>query len=129
MANGAVGGGWGIRGDGTVYLKHASNNQATYNPGVGVDTLLMDTNWHHVVYVITTSTTNSAAQTVQLYIDGVLTSGSFSGGGFTYSTNTDLTFGKRNVGNNWGGSLDDVRIYSRGLTSAEILALSKEYRP
>jgi hypothetical protein len=127
VANGASGGGWGIRNDGQVLLKNAANQQSLYTPTGSNQLLLVNGAWHHVSCIITTSTTNNLAQSIQLYVDGVLDGGSFDHA-FAYATNTDLSIGARTLGNNFGGSLDDVRIYNRALSAAEIAALYRSYK-
>lgn len=123
MANGAVSGGWGVRDDGAVFLKNVSNNQNTYSMSGAT---LADNKWHHVVYVITTSTTVAANNTVTAYVDGA--SVSMSGTPtVTYSPHTNFSIGNRNSSSNpWAGSIDEVRIYGRGLSATEISGLYRK---
>lgn len=77
-----------------------------------------DGQWHHVVAIIRT------AQDVQFYIDGGLSSVFYStiGGG---AINPQFTIGGPvTPGNNlFSGSLDDLRVYPRALTTKEIADL------
>ncbi|HVV26251.1 MAG TPA: LamG domain-containing protein [Candidatus Saccharimonadales bacterium] len=120
--------GWGVLGNGNFWLKGAdagSNcTQDVYNTSTHGQSIVKNGAWHNLTYVVTTNTTNAAAQSVQLYIDGVADGGTFSGDG-TYSPGTNsLFFGERpSAGSNWGGSLEDIRIYNRALNAAEIQAL------
>jgi prepilin-type N-terminal cleavage/methylation domain-containing protein len=93
----------------------------TLNGSIPVD----DNAWHQIVWVI-----NKSSNTTALYVDGVLdVSGSLSG--FTTNTQAISAIGYDTF---WGGtdyfpgSIDDVRIYNRALSAAEIVALydSKE---
>ncbi|NKB35815.1 MAG: DNRLRE domain-containing protein [Gammaproteobacteria bacterium] len=74
--------------------------------------------WHHL-----TATFDDAANTVALYVDGIVVSTSSTSA--TMNTNT----AQLEIGNNWessklwNGLLDDVRIYNRALDGSEISAL------
>ena len=60
---------------------------------------------------------------VRLYIDGAL-QGTFYGPSLGFLSFEDLYIGERgNNGNFFNGSIDDVRIYNRALSSSEITAL------
>lgn len=123
ITNAAVSGGWGVRDDGLVFLKNVSNSQNTY--GISGVTLT-DNKWHHLVYVITTSTTVVANNVVTAYVDGAAVSVSGTPT-VTYSTQTNFSIGSRNSGQNfWSGTIDEVRIYGRGLSAAEVLSLYKK---
>ncbi len=62
---------------------------------------------------------------VRLYIDGAL-QGTFYGPSLGFLSFEDLYIGERgNNGNFFNGSIDDVRIYNRALTTAEIQALAQ----
>ena len=123
MANAAVSGGWGFRGDGVVFIKNVLNGQSQYSANANTTTLMANGSWHHIVYIITTNTTTPASQAVTMYIDGTLDAGTFNYSTY-FSPSTDLTFGCRNSGaNQWTGSLDDVRFYNRALSTTEITAL------
>jgi hypothetical protein len=74
--------------------------------------------WHHVA-----ATRNNTSGAMQVYVDGVLRgSGVGPTGSRTWPPN--LRIGSIQTGNNFlNGSLDDVRLYDRILTSNEIAAL------
>ncbi|MBY0294044.1 LamG domain-containing protein [Patescibacteria group bacterium] len=123
MANGAVGGGWGLRDDGAVFLKNISNSQNTYSMSAA---LLNDNKWHHVVYVITTSSTVVANNTISAYVDGASVA-MIGTPTVTYSPNTNFSIGNRNSSSNpWAGSVDEVRIYGRGLSATEVQGLYRK---
>ncbi len=77
--------------------------------------------WHHVV--ITHNASNSA---VVFYVDGVVARSTTA----AWSTDNVGTFniGSRVGGFNWNGSLDDIRIYNRALSAAEITTIYNETR-
>jgi hypothetical protein len=81
-------------------------------------TLVADGHWHHVAAVI-----SFEAQTVQIYVDGKLTSSTpmnmaagGDGGAILQAGATTLGY----LPNYFSGSMDDVQAYSRALSSAEI---------
>jgi hypothetical protein len=72
-----------------------------------------DGNWHHIVY------THSAG-TQKLYVDGVLEDTANE----TFSTNIgEIMLGSRPFGAYYEGILDEVRIYNRALSAAEVKRL------
>lgn len=105
-ANGATGG----SGAATVHILDGGGNGKVANCSDGV--------WHHGVGIY-----NQATGTlVSAYLDGVLmtsASGAFAGDGGNglkvATRGTESTFYK--------GSVDDVRLYSRGLTALDVAAL------
>ena len=123
ITNSAVGGGWGVSDTGGVFLKNVLNTQNVYSIS-GVT--LTDNKWHHMVYVITTSTTVVANNVMTVYVDGVSVpvSGTPT---VTYSPQTNFSIGNRNSNSNfWSGSIDEVRIYGRGLSAAEVQSLYRK---
>jgi hypothetical protein len=77
-----------------------------------------DGTWHHVA-----ATRNNASGAMAVYVDGVLRgSGTGPTGSRTFPPN--LRIGSLQTGNNFlNGTLDDVRLYDRILTTNEIAAL------
>jgi hypothetical protein len=89
-----------------------------YIPGsVNVD----DGQWHHVVGVYEHDVA------MYLYIDGVVDTFSETGGSINISE-YDVCIGCNFGGTlrEWNGWIDDVRIYSRALSQAEILYLATD---
>jgi hypothetical protein len=77
---------------------------------------LMDGNWHHVAYVST-----GAAATQLMYVDGTLqgtvtATPNLSGG-------STATIASQNGSNYFHGTIDDVRVYNRALSAAEVAGL------
>jgi hypothetical protein len=111
--------------DGFALVRHSSNafrlwvgNLDGDNlTGISSDVTYSDTDWHHVVGVISDGTSS-------LYVDGVkqteeapvrlADTGDFAYIGKQYS-NTDERY--------WNGDIDDVRIYYRALSAQEISGL------
>lgn len=104
----------GLRLSGTV-----REYAATHRPPVGSD-------WFHTVVVWTR--TSSTAFNCKFYIDGVLR-GSFNATGFPANVQMQPTYpiffgaGRDNDGFGWSGNMDDVALWSRGLTAAEVTEL------
>ena len=75
---------------------------------------IADTNWHHLALVFT-----RASNAVQIYVDGTLrTSG-------TKDLEADnaahvVTIGNQGGANPFSGLIDEVRIYNRALTAAQV---------
>jgi hypothetical protein len=77
-------------------------------------------NWYHVACVY-----NASSQTLDLYVNGVLSNGTLVGTVPTAAFNTtdSVSIGRRyNNSKNWDGLIDEPRIYNRALTAAEIAA-------
>jgi len=84
-----------------------------------------DGKWHHLA-----ATRNTASGAMQVYVDGVL-QGSGSGPTGSRTSPPGLRIGALASGssNFLSGTIDDVRLYSRILTSAEITALADAQLP
>ena len=89
------------------------------------DVYVFDGDWHHVVYTYDKGSS-------KLYVDGNLISTQTvthpPNNNFFYTSSTDWTIGgihSNNCGYNahYDGYIDDVRVYTRALNSAEIVAL------
>lgn len=76
---------------------------------------LNDREWHHVTGV--QNSTN-----VKLYVDGVLQNDIKGSAGALSVSSIDLRIGGRGSGS-WNGTIDEVRIYDRALSDAEIEAI------
>lgn len=81
--------------------------------------------WHNIVIEMDTNTADTAGS-VQLWVDGVLQSGTPSGSATLDGNIPDsvLRVGGMSAVGYFPGLIDDVRIYNRSLTSQELAALA-----
>jgi lysophospholipase L1-like esterase len=119
LVDGEVGGGgadWGTAlVDGKFVIGIGSTGgDSTFASSVNIN----DGTWHHVA-----ATRNNTSGAVAIYVDGVLRgSGTGATGSRTFPPN--LRIGSLQTGNNFlNGTLDEVRLYDRILTAAEITGL------
>jgi len=81
-----------------------------------------DGRWHNVVSVFTTSTTVVGNNTINMYVDGILSNDVLNQilvyGGNTAGT---IQLSRRTSGNYYNGNISNVQIYNRTLTTAEVL--------
>jgi len=87
------------------------------------DTNYLDNQWHHMVGVFEVSTTSLLSK---LYMDGVpVATMRVNGAHSSTLTTADLVVGRRspNGSEPYHGLLDEVRVYTRSLSSTEIQAL------
>jgi len=79
--------------------------------------------WHHLVLVVTDA--NQSTPTGSLYVDGVLEDTDTAGGAIPYGTwDTNLRIGRVGAADRYfDGKIDEVRIYNRALSAAEVLEL------
>jgi len=92
-------------------------NMYSYNTGVRISTTATvdDNAWHHIVYWY-----NSSSQTMKIYVDGA-ESATGNGGTMTFDGwNWYLGRSGSLSGAVLTGTLDDVRVYNRALTTGEI---------
>ena len=83
----------------------------------------VDTNWHHLVGVITRSGNNA---TITLYADGIsLGSDSGTVGNITAPNPFQIGTWDGDTANGFKGTIDEVRIYNRALSADEIKRLYK----
>ena len=88
------------------------------------NTGLNDGKWHHIVFTMTTNTSSSSGQNINIYLDGVLNQGSLTNTAAVVAVAWPVYFGNRyNTSIPWDGSIDDVRIYMRALSTSEIQSL------
>ena len=75
--------------------------------------------WYHVAGVY-----NASARTLDIYVNGVLNNGTLSGTVPASQINSavNVNIGRRSGGFYFNGMIDDVRIYNRALSQAEIQA-------
>ena len=90
-------------------------------PSLATPTSVSDNLWHHIAFTYDQSLTGFAA----LYIDGTLSVSNANVAAWSWTPGATLEFGADRLYDggywrNYNGSLDDVRIYNRILTPAEI---------
>lgn len=115
---------WNLSGATTseFYMDCGVNNDESYRTRYTGNTYVIN-NWYHVV-----GTFNDG--TINLYVNGVLDNGAGTNGSSTINTNADKyvvvggiqndTFNILSTYGTFNGTIDEVRIYSRALTAAEI---------
>lgn len=104
--------------------QQSSPNLKTYDNGIWIDSgaPVFDKRWHHVAFVL-----SDTQDKCTLFVDGVSV--------YTYTTATSISaddlfsIGQEYdagpvTGDFFDGILDDIRVYSRALTSSEIQALA-----
>lgn len=81
-----------------------------------------DGNWHHVAVTYDQSTNGAAS----VYVDGMLDTAVSNPGAWSWPTNQEIELGRSH--DSWwyiyDGQMDDVRIYNRMLTPAEITTIA-----
>lgn len=82
--------------------------------------------WYHVAGVY-----NASAQTLDIYVNGVLSNGTLIGTipAAQLNSSVNVNIGRRTGGYNIAGRLDDVRVYSRALPLSEITDLAAGNNP
>ena len=97
----------------------------THHTVVSSSSVTLKSGWHFFAGVLDRSSVN-----MQLYLDGTLVNSSPIDPQAITSTKSDLYFGRRpyipSYEQLFNGSLDDIRIYNRALSAAEIQALYHE---
>jgi hypothetical protein len=91
-----------------IYLREG--NLRVFTGAVLLTTPVSATTWHHFVY---TYDVNGS----YLFLDGGLADSSLLF--FPFNSGATRVFGRSNVGYPFGGRLDDLRLYNRGLSAAE----------
>lgn len=125
-------GGWWLRAqsDGSImariYGSSSSNVAASRST---VSTGLNTNAWHSLMAVFTSNTVTQASNIITLYVDGLLEAGTGSPTGTDAAFACDVcqfTLGATGVGSNpFAGALDDIRIWTRGLSAAEAMAVHR----
>jgi subtilase family serine protease len=92
----------------------------TGNPDVTIiSKLVADGNWHHIA-----ATRKRSTGQMRLYIDGSQAA-ALTGGTQSLTAPPRIVFGRIQVNNNpYQGKLDEISIYDRALTSAEVQTIS-----
>ncbi len=102
--------------DGKVYFGLSGSNAYA-----GGSVTLNDTNWHHVTMVYDGTKTGNANR-IKGYVDGVAKKLSFQGTVPTKTTTGTNAFGIGSLGGSYSnGQVDDVRVYTRPLSAAEVV--------
>ena len=98
------------------YLEFAKAAVANAGSSASTNATTLNT-WQHVAIV------NTVGSTVQFWINGInVRTVAFTQ---TYTYATELRIGDAQANNlQWNGALDDIRVYSRGLTQTEIRLLA-----
>ncbi|MDG2185453.1 MAG: DUF1553 domain-containing protein [Mariniblastus sp.] len=80
---------------------------------------LVPNQWQHVVI---SYDGGQKASGVKIYIDGKLSENNVEADGLkaTIESKAPFKIGSRSPGANWKGGVDDIRIYNRGLSAAEV---------
>lgn len=120
-----VGGGWTANGyhiyrTASNVLRVELQDVATATKTMCDSTVVADSNWHHYGF----SWDKSKNSQIRVYVDGVLTATCYRTADIGLPLAGNLYIG-RNVsgGNYYGGDIDDVRLYNRSLSAAEVSAL------
>ncbi len=137
IAQGGCTGGWLVRMSGatgslTAALRGAGSCGSVPAIRTTASTGLNDGSWHHFAAVVTTSTTTASANTMTLYIDGALNQGSLTQDATVYlPVNSWIVLASRDGGLDqpFQGSLDEMRVYNRGLSADEISQLYRLSTP
>lgn len=124
------GGGWWLGIDGSSGGKLSGvikNTDGGQSGRLSVRTGFNDNNWHQFAFVVTTNTSNYTANNFVIYADGVLqatTTNSDSSSGGMGVTSVTAKIGTRGNGGDvyFVGGLDEIRVYNRTLSEAEIKA-------
>ena len=131
----AVAGGWFLRlSAGFLRARIYSSGGESAGRETVTNTALCNNTFYSAVVVFTTDTVTAANNTVLLYINGVAdNTGTLGTDGLPYSpyTAAPLTLGRVAIGGvgTIAGSLNDVRLWSRGLSASEALAYHRALPP
>ncbi|NTW27223.1 MAG: hypothetical protein HGA36_02795 [Candidatus Moranbacteria bacterium] len=106
---------WGFENDGNNKICFVAWQGSASNYGeISVGKTVNDDQWHH--YIGTMSYGNK----MELFIDGISVGQTTAFTGSMINSTKEVQFGRRGDGNFMAGLLDDVRIYSRALSTQEI---------
>jgi len=117
--------GTGSSGDVTWYLNSASSMGLTLDNNSPVTVTvtglsLGDGNWHHLAFTYDGSL---GSNNISVYVDGTLKANGNQTGALKIPSTNNTTIASYGATNYFNGSIDDVRIYNRALTSGEISGL------
>jgi hypothetical protein len=96
--------------------------QTAGNPTLTSGGYVVDGNWHHVAVVYD----QSAGGAVSVYVDGASVGSQANTAAWSWPTNQEIELGRSHTTSwqEYNGLLDDFRIYSNELSSAEIAAIA-----
>ena len=86
---------------------------------------LSDGNWHHIVH-----TFGGSVGAQELYVDGVLrATGTKANSDFTWQQRINIGFSQNGANRFFDGQIDEVAVYNRALTQADVTALYDSATP
>ncbi|HEC66149.1 MAG TPA: LamG domain-containing protein, partial [bacterium] len=98
---------------------HITNTTGSESSIVSADNSVNRSNWHNIVGTYDAATGNQS-----FYIDGNIVDSVIIGGGLVNALNPTINLAAGNNGaNNINGSIDEVRLYNRSLSIAEVQSL------
>ena len=101
---------FGLNTNSTIFLSKAEIDEVASGPAV------MDTNWHHVAVT-------KSGSAVTFYVDGARLPALTYNSVFEFSTPAAIAAQGDNLGGSFLGNIDEIAIYDRALTAAEIQSI------
>lgn len=127
---------WGTDSSGQKFIMRAQEANGTpstlrveVNGGYAVGSSnILDSNWHHVVMTLENDGSPNVNE-VKLYVDGTEeTLSASSSQSINTDSGEDVKIANDHSNREFDGTIDDVRIYDRALTDAEILIIYNQGR-
>jgi len=118
----SMGDSYALRVQPTGDVKTFFYNGTTWNASTSSGVNTKNGSWHHLVGQYTGSS-------LQVYIDGTLNHQAAFSGAIAYTLGPSFLLGQNGNGDsthNFNGTIDQVRVYGRALSAAEIAALAAE---
>jgi len=82
---------------------------------------LFDGGWHHVA-----GTFDEPSRVITLYLDGVQLGSKVADRSIRYEWGEGFSLGSKNGGRNFNGCLDEIQVYARALSGAEVQQLFQQ---
>ncbi len=119
----SIGGNIGIRLDETLTGVHGFFHDGSASQPTVSNVFIAGTGWHHIAYTVDTT-----SQAQVLYIDGTAVTSDNHNGAIVYSQGADTFIGRHGVSaaDFFHGVADEVRVYNRALSAAEVSNLFSE---